>query len=191
MMNESGVSGIFSFAELNYLRMEAMDLFERCLTEGEPNLLELFVEKQISQDPPRLELLREVAEDLHQRMLELHANRYDVRERALQILREEFAIDPANLLPLTSMKPDQQLSIEDALAVLQQQQKGVVTAHDRLMLHKKLNATLMLEAQLHRDVLMTYYLYKYVMDWVMGLNTVFTQHYWARTHHDPISNHLH
>src|SRR5687767_3679503 len=92
MFRESAASGAFSFAELNYLRMEAMDRFERCLTEGRSLPLESFVEEQLAQDPPRLELLREVAEDLHQRLQGLRENHFDVRGRALAALRDNFSL---------------------------------------------------------------------------------------------------
>jgi hypothetical protein len=190
MMNESGVSGIFSFAELNYLRMEAMDLFERCLTEGDPKLLEIFVEQQISQDPPRLELLREVAEDLHHRMLELHANRYDVRERMIRVLREDFGIEAGALLPLSSLRPDQALSLNDTLSLLQERDH-TLSEQDFGLIRKRLDATQSLEFQLHRDVMMTQYLYNYVMDWVMGLNAIHTQRYWARARHAPFHDPQH
>jgi hypothetical protein len=190
MMSESGVSGIFSFAELRYLRMEAMDLFERCLTEGDPKLLEGFVERQISQEPPRLELLREVAEDLHQRLLDLYSSRYEVREQVLQILRDEFGVAAKELLPVNSMKSDQPFYLDDALTMLRQK-NGTLTEADELLLHKKLDAPLTLEAQMHRDVLMTEYLYAYVMDWVMGLNAIFTRRYWAASRYAPLSDWTH
>src|SRR5215813_12055956 len=90
MLDSTPNASFYTFAEVNYLRLEAMDLFERCLTEGKPDFLEAFVERQIMQEPPRLELLREVADELHQRLIGLREHHFDVRERAVRTLREKF-----------------------------------------------------------------------------------------------------
>lgn len=184
-MNEMGVSDIYTFAELNYLRMEAMDLFERCLTEGDSKPLEAFVHAQISQEPPRLELLREVAEDLHQRLLELHTNHYAMREQLMAVLCHEFGIEARELLPFNMLKADQQLSLDDVLEYVQQQ--NPLATHSEMLLRRKIDDLVKLEGQLHRDIDLTRYLYSYVMDWVMGLNAIFTQRFWAATRYAPFS----
>src|SRR5690606_25880350 len=92
LMDDFGVMGLASLAELNYLRLEAMDLFERCLTEGSPACLETFIEEQLSHEPPRLELLREVGEDLHQRLLSLREYHYDVLERVWVTLSQDYGL---------------------------------------------------------------------------------------------------
>jgi hypothetical protein len=177
-MNESGASGAFNFAELNYLRMEAMDLFERCLTEGRAHFLETFVHDQISQDPPRLELLREVAEDLHQRLLTLRENHFDVRDRVLRTLRDDFSADLSPLIPLNALESYHLLNPEDAVLFLREQ-LGTLTPQDEIALRKALDSSLDMAAQLQRDVAMTESLYDYVMDWVMGLNATIARRSWS------------
>lgn len=180
-MNETPASGAYSFAEMNYLRLEAMDLFERCLTEGQTLPLEVFVQHQISQDPPRVELLREVAEDLHQRLLSLRENHFDVRDRTLRLLREEFRLDLSPLIPLRALESYHLLDTEEAIRFLGRQL--ALSPQDEIALRASLKSSLDDAAQLHRDVTMTEKLYTYVMDWVMGLNATMTRRFWAE--HGP------
>src|SRR5262245_38004075 len=99
MLDDFHSLGLFSLAEQHYLRLEAMDLFERCLTEGKPDCLQAFFEQQISQEPPRLQLLRDIAEDLHQRLLSLREYHFDVRDRVMRSLHDDFKVD---ITPLAS-----------------------------------------------------------------------------------------
>lgn len=188
-MNESAASGAFSFAELNYLRLEAMDLFERCLTEGKTSPLETFVEQQISQEPPRLELLREVAEDLHQRLLALRESHFDVRERVLRTLYDDFRLDISPLIPLNALESYHRLNLDEVLRFLSQQPP--FADHDELALRTALDASLGTAAQVHRDVVMTEELYEYVMDWLMGLNATMARRTWADTVLRPTTEWVH
>jgi hypothetical protein len=178
-LNESSASGAFSFAELNYLRLEAMDLFERCLNEGQTLPLEAFVEQQISQEPPRLELLREVAEDLHQRLLALRENHFNVRERVLRTLRDDFSLDLSPLIPLNALESYHRLNLDEAIGFLSQQMP--LADKDESALRIALDASLGTAEQVHRDVVMTERLYDYVMDWLMGLNATMVRRFWSDT----------
>lgn len=190
MFNESGTSGVFSFAEMNYLRLEAMDLFERCLTEGRPGFLETFVEQQISQEPPRLNLLREIAEDLHQRLLALRENHFDVRDRVLRTLRDDFKLDLSPMIPLHDLQSYHLLNLEDALGFLRAQQVSL-TNQDETLLRQTLDSSLGMAAQLQRDVAMTENLYNYIMDWVMGLNATVARRYWEETRCNRTDDRIH
>ena len=72
---------MFFMAEQDYLRVEAMDLFERCLTEGNPLHLMNFIQEHIAQDPPHLTLLQDIADDLQQRLIALRKYHLDIHER--------------------------------------------------------------------------------------------------------------
>jgi len=178
-LNESPASGVYTFAEMNYLRLEAMDLFERCLTEGQTLPLEVFVQQQIAQDPPRVELLREVAEDLHQRLLALREHHFDVRDRVLRLIRDEFKLDLSPLIPLRALENFHLFDADEAVRFLGQQL--ALSPQEEATLRATLKASLDDAAQLHRDVMMTEKLYEYVMDWVMGLNATVTRRFWAES----------
>jgi hypothetical protein len=188
-LNESAASGAFSFAELSYLRLEAMDLFERCLTEGKTSPLESFVEQQISQDPPRLELLREVAEDLHQRLLALRENHFDVRERVLRTVSDDFSLDLSPLLPLNGLENYHRLNLDEMVRFLVEQ--SALPAADEVALRTALDSSLGTAAQVHRDVVMTEQLYDYVMDWLMGLNATMARRFWADSVLRPTTERVH
>ena len=84
MQRDPDEIGYFSLAVFQALRLEALDLFDRSLAEGKPEILERFLERQIAQEAPSLELLSQVAEDVHQRLLALRQRHFDVREQDAQ-----------------------------------------------------------------------------------------------------------
>lgn len=175
--------GLFSLAELNYLRLEAMDLFERCLTEGKPEYLQAFIEKQISQDPPRLELLRELEEDLHQRLLYLRESHFDVRDRVMRTLREDFQVDVSPLLPAKALENYHRLNTNDLIAYLRRQNLNL-TDQEETLVRKLIETSVDIAAQLADDVRMTEYLYHYVVEWSAALNAAAARRLWITASQD-------
>lgn len=185
-MDDFSPMGLAALAELNYLRLEAMDLFERCLAEGRTDALENFIEQQISRDPPRLELLREVAEDLSQRLLGLREYRYDILERAWRMISEEFDMlvehigqpEAIETLDFSAIERDNRLSDQ-------------LSHEERVLVRKMLDASRETAAQLGSDIVMTERLYRYLLDWVDGLSVVYMQRYWASDRKDESDASVH
>ncbi len=187
MIENSRMEGLFLLAELSYLRSEAMDLFERCLTEGSPNHLMNFIEEQIMQDPPRLDVLRELAEDLHQRLLGLREYHFDVRERVLRTLRDDFHIDLSPLAPANALERYHLLKPEGVMRFLRDQNPRL-TNKEEFLLRKMVEASLEMAAQLHRDVVMTEDLFFCVMDWADGLSATVARRFWGEDWFDLDEN---
>jgi len=166
---------LFAMAELNYLRMEAMDLFERCLTEGSPDVLTLFIEKQITHDPPRLELLHEIAEDLHQRLLSLREYHFDVRDRVVRMLRTDFQIDLNHFAP--ALENYHRIEIDQLISFVSLHNPRL-SSNDLTMLRQVLDASIEMATQLHEDVSMTNFLFGFVMDWADGLSVAEVRRSW-------------
>jgi hypothetical protein len=168
--------GLFSLTENHYLRLEAMDLFERGLTEGCSDDLMTFVELQITQEPPRLSLLQDIAEDLHQRLLGLRESHFDVRDRVLQTLRADFQVDLSHIAPADAVDQYHLLNLDQVITyALGQNPK--LNLHDQFVLRKILEASLDMAAQLNADVEMTESLFSYIMDWADGLSVAIARHY--------------
>lgn len=186
-MDDYGMMGLSSLAELNYMRLEAMDLFERCLTEGKPDSLIAFVERQISQDPPRVELLREVAEDLHQRLMGLHDYYLDIWGRTLTTLGSDFGL---RFDRRTASAPFSRFEVE---AIIQRvrSENPQFTAHDESLLRKTLDTSVETAVQLRADIGMTERLYVYICDWVDGLSATIARRYWAKGRNDEYASGVH
>ncbi len=184
-MSNYGVMGLASLAELNYFRLEAMDLFERCLTEGSPACLETFIEEQISKEPPRLELLREVGEDLHQRLLSLREYHYDVLERVWTALKQDFG------LALAEPFDHRQMPEADILIQRLQAANPDLSQQEEVLLRKMLDTSLEAASRLQRDVHMTEHLHGYILDWVEGLNATIARRYWVDGRGDKYTGGVH
>lgn len=162
--------------ESNPVRLEAMSLFERCLSEGAASAFEAFVEEQVYREPPEIELLRDVAEDLHQRLLALREHHFDIRDQALRRLHDDYFVDLTPLSPPDALDRYHLLDAEAAVTFFRQQQQ---LSGDELSLRRVLEASTTMAGQLYNDVLMTEYLYDFVTDWVMGLCALVARQGWS------------
>ncbi len=178
MLDDFRAPGLFSVAEQSYLRSEAMDLFERCLTEGRLDCLQAFIEQQILLEPPRLQLLRDIAEDLHQRLLSLREYHFDVRDRVMHALRDDFKVDMTPLAPANALESYHLLSLDDAVQTIREQNANL-TDQDAVLLRNMLEASVEMAAQLYGDIEMTEHLHAYILDWLNGLNAMVVRRSWT------------
>lgn len=178
MQEESWLDELFEApSNENDLRLEAMELFDRCLAHGSPDCLIAFIEAQITQDPPRLDVLRDLAEDLHQRLLGLRGDCFDVRERVLRTLRDDFHVDLSPIAPANAIEVYHQLNPDTAVHFLRCHYPQL-TQSEELVVRRLLETSLMTATRLHSHMRMTEELFAYVMDWMEGLNTVIARQLW-------------
>src|SRR5262245_34621958 len=103
MLEPFDTSRLFAMAELNQLRAHALDLFDRCLAEGNAAPIVACVERMLAGEPPQLQLLREFADDLQQRLLSLRAYQFDVRKNVVQTLAQDYGVDITPLAPANAL----------------------------------------------------------------------------------------
>jgi hypothetical protein len=60
-----------NYRTFQHLRLEAMQAFERCIHETNIEIMEAFLESQLVLDPPPVELLRGIADDVRGRLYQL------------------------------------------------------------------------------------------------------------------------
>ncbi len=168
---------LFFMGEQDYLRLEAMDLFERCLTEGRSDSLMNFIETQIACDPPRLDLLQQIAEDLHQRLLSLREYHFDVRDRVLRTLRNDFHADLSKFAPPNALDTYHLLELDSMMNYITFQNPRL-SSQEMALLRKVLDASLEMASQLRDDVLMTERLFLCLVDWIDALTVTEVRRYW-------------
>lgn len=104
MQSEYDAYELFAMAAFNTLRLEALELFDRSLAKKQPAILEAFIERQMSQNVPPVDLLAQVSEDVHQRLQRLRQRNFELRETILRGAHNRFSIDLAPLLPSASTR---------------------------------------------------------------------------------------
>lgn len=169
-----------SLAELNNLRREAMRLFEDCLTSGDSEALVKFIEHQIMLDPPRLHLLREIADDLQQRLLSLREHHFDVRERVIVVLAESYHIDISQLAPPDRLDTYHNLPIDSIMQCIRKDADRP-PQEELIMLHKMIATSLEMAGQLHSDIEVTEHVHAMVMDWLEGMSSLSMRRQWPNT----------
>ena len=176
-------AGLYSLATFHTLRIEALDLFDRSLAEGNVEYLERFIEQQVAQEPPPLELLSQVAEDVHQRLLNLQQLHFDARDGMRRTLEHQYGFD---ITPFLSIDPldYHRLNVEEALNFSSPQQSRL-TEENRIMLRQILQEALASAAQLYEQMALAEKLYTYLRDWLMGLHIVSIRGAWSEDFHPP------
>ena len=168
MLEQHGSQGIFSIAEIYRLRVEAMHLYEHCLTTGEDASFITFVEAQIVVEPPRLLLMHGIADDLEQRLLSLRAHHLDVRERVAQALREGYDLEISDV---------QRAGANDLSSL-----------PDTALLRQVILASTEVEESLQIDIQTTLRLHHMVLDWLEGMSAVAIRQHWINP--SPVDNRL-
>jgi hypothetical protein len=160
-----------SYTDLNNyeaLIEQGRELYERCLTEGRPQPLIEFIDEQISQRPPRTQVLRDIADDLHIRLIALREQYFEARDRVLHIVHTRFDLD---LTPLIAPRPEiyHRLPIDDLINSIMQQK--LLRPEDEARLRRILKVSHAIAAQVFHDAEMTDQMHGYIHDWLMALNT--------------------
>jgi len=154
--------------DIDSLREQALLLYERCLTESTPAPLVRFVDDQIIVDPPRTQLLRDVADDLHQRLVSLQEQYFEARDRVLHIVKTRFDLDMSSLISPT---PEiyHRLPIDDLINTICLQKS--LTSEEEGRLRRILKVSHGIATQVFNDAVLTQELHSYINDWLMALNT--------------------
>jgi hypothetical protein len=162
MFTDLGNADSYSFSDLNTLRIEAMSLFERCVKDGTPARLLAFIETQIAEDPPPVQLLREIADDLHRRLQSLRQLQFELRAHTLHTLRDNFGVDLAPLLPLSGFDPQMSVDVIVGRLLLD-------GAPDEMSLRLTLETAFESSLRVTDDILMVEGLYEFLTDWATAL----------------------
>lgn len=157
-------SEAFAFADFNAQRMEALYLFDYAVSAGKDEGFQAFIERCVLQEPPPIELLREIAEDVRSRVISLRHAQFEAREQLVAALRDELPSEAAALLPLLDHQPDELMpsTLRTLLGT-----RGVFPAHKGAL--PRTTAALELYEHLRYRVQMSEHLNKYVADWVNGI----------------------
>lgn len=181
---------LFALAELNHLRLEAMDIFEQSLTSGNEMLFIEFVEEQITHEPPRLQLLRDLSDDLQQRLLSLREYYADVRNRIVRAIHEGYEVDISSLAPAGPIGEHRPLNTHQVLEYVETRNPDL-NRKDAELLSKMVEASARMADQLINDIRMATRLQDMVEDWLEGMNATIARDYWHVQMHGSFDQRLH
>lgn len=155
--------------EFQLLRFEAIETLEECLTKGDGTEFMAFLEAQLAHVPPHLDLLRDIADELHLRLLRLREQQLDTGQQISAALREQYAIDLTTLGLSAQPELFQQLQRDEHLAEADNQSMTSL-AEEFPPLGKAVQALLKMAHQLATDIQIAEELYQTVVDWWMALS---------------------
>jgi hypothetical protein len=160
----------------NLLREEAGKLYERCLTEGNIGSLRVFIEQQLTETPPPLELLYAISDDLHQRLVGLRLYCFDVRDKLVQTFWKNYRADITPLAPVEQLNRFHLLSAVALVGCV----PHALTLEENMLLSKIVQTALDMSAQLQRDIDLTVQLQDMLADWLAAfqINTARQSQQW-------------
>jgi hypothetical protein len=166
MLSESPMSGFRDLYDPEVLRAQGIDLYDRAITEGKPELLLTFIEEQLGYKPPRTNVLHDLAEHLQMRLMELREQYFEARDRVLYIVHNRFSVD---LTPLLAPKPAiyHELPIDDLINSIVAQTPLRPEVESRL--RRILKVSHAIAAQVYADMVLTDQLYSAIDDWLKAL----------------------
>lgn len=182
MFDEFDLEELFDSTGPSHLRSQALDLFDRCLTQNDPALMIAFIERHVVQDPPPLHLLRAIEEDLQQRLHSLRTHRFDIRSRVIQVFADSTHIDIVPLMPADALEQYhllQSASIMEYVKQCSTSRTDMPTAQEMLLLHKLLEASIEAVDRLQTDIRLTMQVHKLVIDWLEALSSTNGRRNWS------------
>ncbi|HLA44136.1 MAG TPA: hypothetical protein VJZ27_11905 [Aggregatilineales bacterium] len=156
-------------SELNPTRLEAIERYERCLAEGRPQQLEEFVEGLLTQSPPQLDLLYDVANDLQQRLLALREYHFDVRKRVIQAMFNIYHTDITHLTPPDKLHSYHLLNPQSVIESVRRM-GFIISREEEAILTDMIKSSLEICGQLFRDIKLTAGLQTMLEDWLTAYN---------------------
>jgi hypothetical protein len=160
-----------TYPELNdseALLAQGRDLYERCIQLGNATLMLQFIEEQIAQQPPRTSVMRELCDELGQKLLGLQEQYFESRDRVLYLIRTRFSLD---LTPLVVPKPEvyHQLPIDDLITSIIRQKP--LTHEEESRLRRILKVSHVMAAQVFNDAAITEQIWRALDEWLRALAT--------------------
>jgi hypothetical protein len=177
--------------EIEDLRQAALALLDHCLTDGIPDALLDFIDDQLAQQPPPLALLQALAGDIHQRLLGLRSDLFNVRDQFLRQAMTDFSLDLSLFAPQQALHEYHTIPGAALMKFIRLQRKGLTTAQRR-SLRRSFEASTRLAHQLNEDVLLAEDVLLYVVDWLDGLSVSAVRQSWLyAAAAPPLNTHIH
>lgn len=168
---------MLSVVQQNYLRLEALDLFDRGLTEGNTTLIVNFIEKQLSYNPPRVTLLLDIAEDLHQRLFSLREYQFDIRAKMVNVFQSAYQVDVTAFMPADALHTYH--LVQPMVVVDYVLQQGIsLDSDEREILEHTLQASQEAAEHLQHDIFLTEKLHSMIQDWLTAFSATFVRTQW-------------
>lgn len=151
---------LYYLLQTEHLRLEALNLYEHCLAQQEPQQLERFIEQQLESSPPPLYLLQRIADDVQQRLASLEAHYFDARRYVVELLDHAYNLDISELMRF------HEVSSAAILANIQHP----LDATERNTLRQTLLISREIGYQLQRDIDITKEILQMITDWKLALS---------------------
>ncbi len=166
-----------TLVELDQLRVEALDLYDRCLVENNPMQVIHFIERQLSHTPPRIQLLRHIADDVQQRLFSLREYHFDLREKIIKTFDEIYEVDVTPLMPPDQLETYHTVAPQAFLdyAIMQGLE---VDSQEKMLLVEMIQTSRDIASQLQSDIQLTSTLHTMIQEWINALSATTARMGW-------------
>jgi hypothetical protein len=168
--------------EFDLQREMAMELFDRCVGEGNPSLVIAYLERQILQDPLPTDLLLALIQDIQTRLHSYRSHRFELRLQILKWVQERYSVDLSTQFPAQKIEElvtssDQTIIrlIEGVDRVQKLDESSVALSNLKSYLSNSFASLRRIQSQ-HE---LATHLFAYMNDWVKASLAIGGRRYWA------------
>jgi len=162
--------------EQRWLRLEADALLAQSLTEANVGPLRVFLEGQLAAEPPPLDLLHEIAQELEQRALARRGAQADVRQRVVAAVQEACGVELAPLaLPAGCAQYHDMTAVEVTAWALA---GGAPPAAEWSLLRPLVEVSLEAARRLYAEGEVAAQLARLLADWLSGHDAAAARQHW-------------
>ncbi len=165
---------MFSLSEIDHLRVEALQLYDKCLAEGSATHMFRFIERQLSASVPPMTLLRSMADDLQQRLFALREDHFNVREKVVNTFRDVYHVDVSPLIPPDQLEVYHRIKPQAVLDYVGQHGLSLAP-QEKTLLVNMVRTSCDMAAQLYTDIKLTLDIFDMLVDWMLALSTKFSR----------------
>jgi hypothetical protein len=141
------------------------------------NIFREFLERQLSVDVPRLDVLYDIADEMQQRLLSLREHHFDIREKVVETLQKIYHIDLATLMPPDRLETYHQINAGRVIDYIRAH--GIYLAQEeKQLLVRMIEASANMATQLQEDIDLTQHLLGLLLDWLSAMTSVLIRGYW-------------
>lgn len=166
-----------SLIELDQLRVEALDLYDRCLVENNPMQVIQFIERQLTHTPPRIQLLRHIADDVQHRLFSLREYHFDLREKIINTFDDIYNVDVTPLMPPDQLEAFHTVAPQTFLdyAIMQGLE---IDSQEKMLLLEMIQTSREIASQLQSDIQLTSTVHTMIQEWINALSATTARKGW-------------
>ena len=178
MLDKAAVMELLALLEKNDVRSEVDELLEGCFADQSPARLEAFIQHKVLTHQTPVDVLQDLAENVHQHMIALQESLFELRSTMLQSMNEQYHVDLVQLAPADLIEDYYHLELDEALAFVAARYPHLTDGELVTVCHT-LHNSVHRAGEITQSIRLVRQMLEYIFDWAEALSISAVQDYWC------------